>query len=659
MVSKEGPSNYEFSPFRLDAARRLLLREGESVPLTPKCFELLLALVESSGEVLTKEELIQRIWPDSFVEEGNLTYNISILRKVLGERANEHQYIVTVPGRGYQFVASVIRVSSDSTEAAERALGAFGRKEKAVNPNQSKDTYREETITTSVRAADSLFNDHGDSISRFIQNIFRIKSKKIFISALALMIVALIGAWAYSRLAGSGSTIRSIAVLPFERLGQEQSPDDDYLSDGLTESIINNLTRLPDLRVIPRNTVFRYKDKQTDPIAAGKALGVQAVLVGRLLQREHDVMLSVGLVDVQHNAQLWGEHYNRRMDDFLALQGEISRDVTNRLRGKLSHSDAQLLVKDYTENAEAYLLYLKARFYWSRRAPKDVEKAIEACQQAIAIDPNYALAYVGLSDAYSTLPNLTPREGMLKARDAAVKALALDDNLAEAHSALGRVLVYSDYDLVGAEREYRRAIELNPNLATAHHRYGELLTLRGQTQESSAEFLRSLELEPLSIIFNANYGLYLIFARRYDEAIAQLETALELDERSGFALSSLSWAYQLKGDFAQSVEQAAKAMEVAGNYQSASLARKSFANGGWPGYLRYMGGDRQHLRQSFYYTAIWHAALGERDLAMAALNNALEERSPTLVLLSVDPRVDSLRSAPRFTDLLRRVGFAQ
>ena len=636
-ISKRAKQLYEFGPFSLDAAERILFRDGQPMPLTPKAFDLLLVLVENSGHLVGKDELMQRLWPGAFVEEANLPNNISLLRKALGDDTSGHQYIETVPRRGYRFVAKVMELSSEPAELI---------------------------VEEHTRATLTLEQESKEDLQQVATFPAHASVKRLIIWVVVALIIVLGIAWAayyflYKPEAAS-APIRSIAVLPFELSGAEPNSDEEYLSDGMTESILNSLTQLSDLRVIARSTVFRYKGKKPDPVVVGKELGVQTVLVGRLLQRGDSLMISTELMDVRDNKQIWGERYNRKMTDLLALQGEIARDVTNKLRVKLSGSDEQRLLKNYTENVEAYRLYLKARFYWNRRTPKDVERAIEACQQAIAIDPNYAPAYAGLSDAYSLPPfGASPRERMSKARDAALKALSLDDNLAEAHTALGRILLYHDYNFTAAEREYRRAIELDPNSAIAHHRYGEVLGILGRHQESSAEFLRSLELDPLSINFNANYGIFLIFARRYDDAIAQLKKALELDERALPTHAWLGLAYKLTGNYAESVEEHAKMMEVIENYQEAALARESFAKGGWEGFLRYITSDSRRFEQSQYDAATCYAALGEKDKAITALNKAYENREISMAVLKVDPQLDILRSDPRFTDIMRRIGFEQ
>ena len=394
----------------------------------------------------------------------------------------------------------------------------------------------------------------------------------------------------------------------------------------------------------------------------GKELNVQAILNGRVVQRGQDLILYVELVDAATENVLWKQTYNKTMTNLVALQNDIARDVADKLRVKLSGADEQKLAKNYTMNPEAYQFYLRGRFYWNKRTAQDLQKALEYFSQAIALDRNYALAYSGVADCFVLLSNMggaMPREGMLKAREAALTALSLDDHLAEAHASLGIILCDYDYDFAGAEREYQRAIELNPNYATAHHFYGNLLSHLGKPDDSFAEFQRALELDPLSLVVNRMYGESLFYARRYDESIAQLLKTLELNSNFTLTHLSLSNAYQLKGNYAAAVEEFAKEEDVKNKFEDEALVRESFAKGGWPGFLRAMTGPHRPEHLEFYGVARFHAALGEKDQAFAELNKSYEKRENSLVSLKVDPRLDSLRDDPRFAELMRRMGLTQ
>ena len=630
---------YEFGPFRVDAAKRALQCGGQPVPLTPKAFDLLLILVEHTGEVLDKDTLMRMLWPDSEVEEANLPQNISLLRKALGETPGERKYIATVPGRGYKFAAEVKGVSNDGRQLVSRGDADF-----TVNV-EGQEEIAEATASSSRTEMEKV----EPSLPRF-------RSRHSWM-VIALAVVLLAGGFFIYRVLTPAASRRidSIAVLPFQNEnGHEEM---EYLSDGMTEMLISNLSQLPKLSVKARSSIFRYKGKEVDPKTVGKELNVQAVLNGRVVQHGDEVTLYLSLVDTETENQLWGKQYTRKVTSLVALQAEIARDVSERLKTRLTGADEQRLGKDYTDNPQAYQLYLKGRFYWNKRMP---EKAIECFQKAIALDPSYALAYAGLADAYGQpREGLPPRERMPKAREAALKALSLDGRLAEAHTALGQILTRYDYDFAGGEREFQLAIELNPRYATAHQRYGELLTYQGRFAEASAEYSWALELEPLSLAINQTYGESLVLARRYDEAIMQLQKTLELEPDFSLPFNFLSIAYQMTGKQAESVEARARVLEGEGDQQSATLVRESYAKGGWQAYLQFMCGERRPATLAFFILATYQAALGERDNAFAALDKSYENREFPFRLLKVDPRLDPLRDDPRYQELLRKVGFPQ
>ena len=488
------------------------------------------------------------------------------------------------------------------------------------------------------------------------------KHRRGALLALAALSVAMAaGAYfGYSRYyTGGGGAIRSVAVLPFQNAGGD--PDMEYLSDGISENIINSLSQLSNVRVVARTTMFTFKGKEADPRAVGRQLGVDAVLTGKVVQRGDALSIQADLLNVTDGSQTWGEQYNRRLTDLMALQGEIARDVSNKLRLKLSGADEQKLAKTYTANPDAHQLYLKGLFYRNKFNLIYTETSVRYFEQATAADPSYALAFAGLADSYATLAlfegGAPAHEVMPKARDAALKAVALDDGLGESHAALGLILLFYDYDFAGAEREFKRALELSPNAGVMHQRYSQLLNFVGRHEEALAAIRRALERDPLSLIVNRGYGDRLIDARRYDEAVVQLRKTLELDSHFVLAYSSLAQVYQARGDYAASVEASAKVYELTGRQEYAALARESFARGGWEGHLRAMMARRPELWS--YTKALYHASLGEKDRAFTELNRAYENREAFLIRLKVDPRLEPLRSDPRFADLVRKVGIPQ
>lgn len=476
--------------------------------------------------------------------------------------------------------------------------------------------------------------------------------------------VLLLGAgfFGYRYFSSNTKQIDSIAVMPF--VNASGNADLEYLSDGMTDSLINSLLHLPNLNVQSMSSVLRYKGKETDPAAIGRELNVQAILNGRVVQRGDGLTLYLELVDTLTANRIWGEQYDRKQSDLVTLQREVARDVASKLQAKLTSADQQKLAKNYTSSPEAYQLYLQGNFYFEKRGLKNVEIAIGYYQQAIEKDPNYALAYAGLADAYAR-PVMQP-QGMPRAREAAEKALSLDNNLAEAHSVYGRLLAVHDYDHSGAEREFLRAIELNPNYANAHSRYGEILTSLGRFDAAERAHRKALELEPLSLVFNFTYGETLVNARRYDDAINHLEKTLELDERFGPTYIPLALAHQLKGNYRESVEIRARHAEINGNSASAASIRESFEKGGWEAYLRYeitrvkpRPNSGERFRGVRNDLATKYAQLGEKDKAFEALNDAYENREFTMRWIKVNPLLDPLRDDPRFQELLKKVGLPE
>ena len=459
-------------------------------------------------------------------------------------------------------------------------------------------------------------------------------------------------------------TINSVAVLPF--VNTSNDPESEYLSDGITESLINSLSQLPELRVMSRSSVFRYKGMQVEPHNVGRELGVEAVLVGRVVQRGDALSISVELVDARDNTHLWGKQYNRKLTEILALQDEMAKDLSQSLRLRLSGEEQQRLVKRYTDNVEAYQLYLKGRYYWNKRTPDGFKKGLEMFQQAIDTDPGYALAYAGLADSYAMLGDysvLAPRETFPRAEAAATTALKLDDNLAEGHTSLAFVKMAYEWDWAAADREFRRALELNPNYATAHQWYASYLVMMGRFDESTREIKRAQELDPLSRIINANLGLHYYYARKYDESIEQLKKTISIDEGFSIPHQYLGRTYIQKGMYKEAIAELERARELSDNAPEvvASLGH-AYAVAGRTNDARRVLTDLDDLaRQRYvlpYFRAAVYTGLGDKDEAFAWLERAFDERHPGLVLVNVDPRFDILRSDPRFADLVRRLGVA-
>lgn len=460
----------------------------------------------------------------------------------------------------------------------------------------------------------------------------------------------------------SRKAIDSLAILPLINAGRD--PDTEYLSDGITESIINSLSQLPKLRVMARSTVFRYKGKDVDPQSVGQELGVRAVLTGRVLQRGDLLIIKAELVDAEDGSHLWGEQYNRKLSDIFTIEEEISREISDKLRLKLSGAEKKQLRKRHTKNTQAYQFYLKGRFYWNKRTEDGLKKGIEYFQRAIDSDPSYALAYSGLADSYNILASysaLAPKDAFPMAKVAAIRALELDDKLAEAHTSLAFVKFGYDWDWAEAERGFKQAIQLNPGYAFAHNFYAVTLAGLGRFDEAFEQIKNAHELDPLSLPINTNLGWLLHLARRFDEAIEQYQKTIELDESFGLAHRRLGQTYELKQMYSEAIAEFQKALAVSGEDVELLSARGHFYAmlGETDKTIQVLEklnelGERRYVPA--YMLARIYLGLGDHDRVIELLEKACEERYGYLAYLNVEPLFDSIRSDPRFAEIVRRVG---
>ncbi len=484
------------------------------------------------------------------------------------------------------------------------------------------------------------------------------------IAAVALLILLAGTGWLYRSRTGGGETIDSLAVLPF--VNASGDPDSEYLSDGITESLINSLSQLPHLKVMSRDSSFMYKGKQTDARTVGSALGVRAVLEGRVMQRGDDLEISAELVDARDDSHIWGQQYSRKASDIFALQGDIAKEMTSTLRMRLTGDDEKRMAKSYTANPEAYQDYLKGRYWGTKGTEEGLNKSIEYSEQAIAKDPTYALAYSGLANSYTAIADfgfIPHKEALPKAEEAARKAVELDDSLGEAHASLAWVKSVNDLDWSGGESEFQRAIALDPNYPTSHFYHGLALAVTGRLDEAIAETKRALELDPLSLVTNSLLGESYYFARRYDQAIEQLQKTLELDPNFLLAQDTLGHAYVQKSMYKEGIAEFQKALATfPGNAVALSGLGYAYAVSGRRAEGQKVLDQLTETSKQKYVPAASRAAiyvgLGEKDKAFEWLGKAYEERS--IVIggghpIKVDPVWDPLRSDPRFADLLRRM----
>lgn len=458
------------------------------------------------------------------------------------------------------------------------------------------------------------------------------------------------------------ATGTSLAVLPLAMTGID--PGLEYLSLGIAETIINNLSQLSSLKVMALSTVSRYTRPDVDPLEVGRRIGVSAVLVGKVLQLDQELIIRMELVSVADGSQLWGERYHRLSANLMEIEEEISREVSKRLRLTLSPEERKRIGKRHTENIEAHHLYLRGRYFWSKYTVEGMKKGIEYFQQAIRLDPNYALAYAGLADSYQRLSNyiLPPTVALPKAKAAATKALDIDDTLGEAHLALGFVRMYYDHDWPGAERALRRAAELSPQSPLIHQRYATFLMFMGRFDEALAEHRVARELDPLSLTVNTNLGTNLLLMQQYDEAIDQLRRTLELDPHFYLTRVNLGMAHVYRGEFDEGLAQLGEADRIDKNQVLSGLIGYTYARSGRKAEaLKVLEELKEESRLQYvspYSFVLLYLGLGETEEVFRWLEKTYEERNDLLVWLKVGPELNSIRSDPRFIDLLQRVGFS-
>ena len=663
-MSKQINQIYEFGDFRLETAEQLLLHRGQPISLTPKAFDTLLVLVQSSGHLVEKDELMKRVWGDAFVEEANLARNVWALRKTLEDDNGEHRYIETVPKRGYRFIAPVREVASADTGVL------IQRRVRARIVSEEEETSEEPQVRTKPTIPPgSVVETRGPMTALNLSTPRNRKRRNAALGllAIAILIVAVAIPTVVIRNARSGTTsktIESVAVLPFNNLSND--PELDYLSEGLTENLINRLSQVSRLKIIAHNSVFRYKGKQVDPQTVGGELGVQAILIGRLEARGGELSISGELVDARDGTHLWGDHYERKLSDLQSLQGELAQDMASALRLQLSGEEKTRFGQGYTRNAEAYQLYIKGRYFWNKRTTEGMKKGLESFEQAIRLDPDYAAAYVGLADCYGVLSQVgdfSPNDVMPKAKAAALDALRIDETLAEAHASLAMIDELYDWNWKSADTEFKRAIELNPNYATAHHWYAMYLSAMGRQDEALAEIRRAEALDPVSLITNTNEGWILFCARQYDQAIQKLHTTIEMDPNFANAHYKLALVYEIKGMYKEAVEEHLKSKALSGDIsENVEKLKAAYATSGSKGYyreeLRQLKGSSTRGYVLPKYFVLTELQLGNTEETLKWLEAAYKERTEPLAYLRVDPRFDSLRSDVRFEDLLRRVNLA-
>jgi DNA-binding winged helix-turn-helix (wHTH) protein/TolB-like protein/Tfp pilus assembly protein PilF len=656
---------YEIGPFRIDVANRLLLRDGAPLPLTPKAVDTLLALVQHNGQVLNKEELMKLVWPDSVVEEGNLTQNIYLLRKTLSEGSNGRNYIETIPRRGYRFVGD----AHEAREEAAAPLPAEQTEVQAVIEEKKTNEWLKESEGAMGQKPMAPLRPSAPSLLRHFTTPLRL-------TGLAAVAIAIIAGLSYLLFFSRPkppelkATIESIAVLPFKPLSAEGDSED--LGIGLADAVITRLSNHRQIIVRPTSAVLKYNNLNQDLLAVGRELNVDALLDSRFQRAGENLRVTAQLVSVRDGTPLWADKFDVAGVNPLAAQDAIAESVTRALALKLSGEGQKLLSKRLTTNAEAHQAYLSGLDAWKRRATPALEEAIEHYEQAIRRDPEYAQAHAALANAYALLSfrydtqESKQSEAFPKAKAAAVRALQLNELSAEAHTALAVVKQRYDWDWTGAEKEFKRALELNPNDAPAREMYALYLAAVGRLKESKTEINRALELDSLSLQINRGLGEILYFAREYEQAIEQLRRTLKMDpdDQQAFAAHRLlGWIYLHRGLPDRALEEFIEALRLQrADSTWLSTLRQAYAAAGMQGYWRKwleMHQSRiQRGRLNPFYLAQIYAFLGETEQAFAYLGKAYEDRSVRPAVLQFNPNFDCLRDDPKYEALRRRLALA-
>ena len=646
-TSKKANGFLEFGPFRIDTIERLLLRDDQPVPLTPKAFDTLLLLVENSGHVLEKDELMKAIWSDAFVEEVNLAHNISVLRKALRNGGEGEEYIETVPRRGYRFIGRVRRLPSASLdfeheERTSAKLAVVREEETGGPPRPLAGPLDRALVEARV-------------MRRWLATV-------VFAIAFGLVGVVVYW-WAVNRPQPQqqGPPIRSIAVLPFKPL--VAASRDEVLELGLADTLITRLSNIKEITVRPTAAVRRYTDPEQDPLLAGQELKVDAVVDGSIQRLDHQLRITVRVVRVSDGSTLWAQKFDESLSRIFAVEDAVSESVAGALALTPNGEEKGLLTRHHATSTEAYQHYLKGRYYWNQRTETGLKKSTEYFKQAVAVDPSYAEAYSGIADACTTLGYFSysaPRDCFPEAKRAATKALELEPHLAEPRTSLAYISFYYDWDWSNAEREFQQAIALNPNYPTAHHWYSVYLTAMQRHDEASAEINRAQQLDPSSLAINTDVGFELYYSRQYEKAIKQLETAIEMNRDFPLAHLWLGRTYQQKLLYEAALEEYRRSQNGLPNWVVTIAAIGNvYGLSGKTAEARKVLDQLKELSKDQYVTpygvALVHAGLGDKDQTFAWLNKAYEDRSHWLVWLKLDPRWDGVRSDPRFSELLRRI----
>lgn len=622
-----------FNGFALDRVRGCLLHAGEPVHLRPQSYKVLDYLVENNGRLISNDALIDAVWDGRAVTDGAVGKCIEELRSIFGE--DGRQYLKNVRGRGYIF-----------------------DREPQAEVQTIRETQSEEIDVVRVIVEET--NGDPYAVIPDAHPLQRTHTTTLVVLSFVLLGALVGGYWLYA-VPPPSTSITSIAVLPLKN--ESGNTEVDYLSDGMTESLINSLSLLPGLNVKSRSAVFQYKGKDLDARKIASSLSVQAVLSGRFVQRGDDVTLFVSLVDGKTGDLIWGEQYERKLDQLATLQRDTAKDIAERLNSKLRESDQARLSRGMTENSEAYRTYLKGRYYWNNPARGGFAKSREYFQKAIDLDPTFALGYAGLAHYYgfaAAQAMVPPDENWQRSEAAVEKALELDDSRAENYNALSGIQLYYRRDWGAAERSFKRGIELNPASAEVRRHYARCLVLFGRQDESVAQMQRTLELEPLSVSYNLDAGRIFFVLRQYPQALEHLNNTLELDPNVPSAHDALGFVYDKMGDQKAAITEWSKVFSLTGSEELATKLISTFEKSGFEAAVRMRGEQRllqleertkrgEYSATSEYVNA--YMMMGDKEKAFTWLEKAVQEHTRFALDFKLNPIYDDLRSDPRFQKL--------
>jgi len=633
---------FEFGPFRLEADRRRVLRGEDVLPVTSKAFETLLVLVRNHDRVLTKDELMQAVWPDTIVEEVNLAQNISALRKVLGEVPGDNRYIATVPGRGYRFVGDVQLLPAGEAEIVVQ-----------------RQTTTRVVVEDEQEVKDAEALEAQPALPAARREFLRLGALA-WAGLLLALVLAAVGLYLSKvRRSVAAAPPRSLAVLPFQSLA---SGDDEYLGLGLTDATITRLSGVRQLIVRPTSSVLRFAGTKTDPIEAGRQLRVDSVLDGKVQRAGDRIRVTVQMISVPDGRPLWAETFDQNFTNAFNVEDSISQRVVDTLSLQGAGQDKQQLARNYTENIEAYQNYVKGRYEEFRFTPDGLQKAIAYFQRAIELDPGYALAYAGLADAYTTASDwvLSPREALPKAEAAARKALVFDPHLAEAHAALAHSLMHQ-WKLDDAGKEFQRALELNPNNTAFYFTYAEYLSALGEEDRALAELDKAIKMDPLSPEITSFYGWIYYLKRDYNKGQEACLRTLSIDPNYLIANWCAGVSYMLSGQYPEAIAQTRKALAIDPTHAPSlrTLAISYIRSGDRASGLKVLE-EMKQLRTSVYVSPIdlslVYAELGDMDQSYEWFKKGYEDQSEEIIFFHVEPVFDAMRHDARFTSLLHKAG---